>query len=207
MSDGHLPRLPDGLRAFRHRNFRLFYGGYGISLIGTWMQLTAMGWLVWHITHKHEMLGTLWFLSQIPNLILAPFAGALADRYNRRRLVIVTQFFAMMQAALLYLVTVQGEVNTNHLLILALFLGVINSFDMPIRQSFISELVGRDDLPNAIAFNSFCFNMARVIGPPMAGFLMDGIAPDAEGVTAGFSAGGSNGRTRTFRESGFSRRA
>ncbi len=163
------------LRAFRHRNFRLFFGGQLISVTGTWMQTIAQYWLVYRLTHSSVALGLIGFSSQIPVFLLAPVGGAVADRYSRHRIVVATQMLAMVQAAILAALTLTGHVRIFHIFVLAFFLGVINSFDMPARQAFVVEMVGKEDLINAIALNSSMFNGARIIGPAVAGVLVSAI--------------------------------
>lgn len=163
---------PGFLRALRHRNFRHFFGGQAISLIGTWIQNTALSWLVWRTTHSATGLALVAFASQIPNLLLAPVAGALADRYSRHRMVIVTQLFLMAQALGLAACVLSGRHDFELLIVFALILGTCVSFDIPARQSLVIELAGRDDLANAIALNSLLFNGARAIGPAIAGPLL-----------------------------------
>jgi MFS family permease len=160
-------------RALHHRNYRLFFGGQGISLIGTWMQQIAMSWLVYDLTHSAFLLGFVGFLGQIPSLLLSPFAGVLSDRWNRHRIVICTQSLAMLQAFVLALLTLTGAIAIWHIIILALFLGFINAFDMPTRQAFVVEMVETgEDLGNAIALNSLLFNGARLLGPSIGGILI-----------------------------------
>ena len=166
-------------KSLKHRNFRLFFLGQIISVTGTWLQLTAMPWLVYHITSSTILLGLVGFLSQIPILLIAPFAGAVADRYNRRKILIITQSLAMAQAITLGLLTVSGKVQIWHIFILAVFIGFVNAFDMPTRQIFLHEMVGKEDLTNAITLNSFIFNGARLVGPAIAGIL---IASFGEGL-------------------------
>src|SRR3989339_2004243 len=166
-------------KSLKHRNFRLFFLGQIISVTGTWLQLTAMPWLVYHITSSSLLLGLVGFLSQIPILILAPYAGAVADRYNRKKILIITQTLAMIQAIILGVLTISGKLHIWHIIVLAVFVGIVNAFDMPTRQSFIHEMVGKEDLTNAIALNSFMFNGARFIGPAIAGIL---IASFGEGL-------------------------
>lgn len=169
-------RLRLALRALRHRNFRLFTAGQTISVIGTWMQQVAVSWLVYRLTGSAFYLGLVGFLSQAPAFVLAPFAGALADRVNKHRLVIVTQAGAMVQAALLALLVMSGTVEIWHILALMTLLGAIIGFDTPSRQAFLLEMVGdRADLPNAIALNSSMFNLARLIGPAIAGVAIAAI--------------------------------
>jgi len=160
-------------RALRHRNYRLFFMGQSISLIGTWMQQIAMSWLVYRLTGSAFMLGIIGFLGQIPTLVLSPFAGVIADRHNRRRIVIITQALAMLQALVLAIFVLTGLIQVWHLIALSIFLGLVNSFDMPVRQAFTVEMLeDRDDLGNAIALNSSLFNMARLVGPSLAGVLI-----------------------------------
>jgi MFS family permease len=171
-----VPELP----ALRSRNFRLFVAGQTVSLVGTWIQQIAMSWLVYRLTGSTVVLGLLGFLTQFPSLAIAPFAGVLADRVNRYRVVMVTQTIAMLQALTLALLVLTGRVNIAALLALSALLGIVNGFDVPIRQSFLVEMVeNKDDLPNAIALNSATFNAARLVGPALAGAL---IALVGEGV-------------------------
>jgi MFS family permease len=168
---------PKGLRlifrALAHRNYRLFFGGQGISLIGTWMQQIAMSWLVYRLTNSVFLLGLIGFSSQISSLFFSPFAGVLSDRWNRHRILVVTQSLAMIQAFILASLTLMGVVAVHHLIILSIFLGLVNAFDMPTRQAFVVEMVEkREDLGNAIALNSFLFNGARLVGPSVAGILI-----------------------------------
>lgn len=161
------------LRALRSRNYRLFVTGQSISLVGTWMQQVAMSWLVYRLTGSAFLLGVVGFTSQIPAFILSPVAGVLADRWNRRRLLIITQALAMLQAALLAGAVLAGVIQVWHIVVLSMFLGIVNAFDIPIRQSFVVEMVAhREDLGNAIALNSSMVNGARLIGPTIAGLLV-----------------------------------
>lgn len=161
------------LRAFKHRNYRLFFSGQGISLIGTWMQQIALGWLVYRLTDSAFLLGVVSFSSQIPTFLLASFAGVLADRYDKHKIIIVTQIFAMIQASILAFLTLTETIQVIHVISLAVFVGIINAFDMPTRQTFIVDLVeDKNDLPNAIALNSSMFNAARLIGPTVAGIVI-----------------------------------
>jgi MFS family permease len=169
--------LPDiinqTLRALRYRNYRLFFGGQSISLIGTWMQQVALGWLVYRLTDSAFLLGLVGFSSQIPTFILASFAGVFADRYNKHKIIIATQTLAMIQAFILAFLTLSSSIQIWQILLLSLFSGLINAFDMPTRQSFVIDMVeDRNDLPNAIALNSSMFNAARLIGPTIAGFVI-----------------------------------
>lgn len=173
-------RIQFALRALRHRNFRLFTSGQSLSLIGTWMQQVAVGWLVYRLTESAFLLGLVGFVSQGPGFVLAPFAGELADRYNKHRIVIVTQAVMMLQALLLGTLVVTGHITIGWILVLMGVLGAASGFDIPARQSFLIEMVGdREDLPNAIALNSSIFNAARLIGPALAGFA---IAAVGEGM-------------------------
>ncbi len=168
------------LRALRSRNYRLFVAGQSVSLVGTWMQQVAMSWLVYRLTGSAFLLGVVGFSSQIPTFLLAPVAGVLADRCNRRRLLIITQALAMLQAAVLAAAVLSGVVQVWHIVVLSLLLGVVNAFDIPIRQAFVVDMISqREDLGNAIALNSSMVNGARLIGPAIAGLL---VASVGEGV-------------------------
>jgi MFS family permease len=172
--------LNQTLRALKHRNYRLFFSGQGISLIGTWMQQIARGWLVYRLTDSAFLLGLVGFASQIPTFLLASFAGVMADRYNKHKIIIATQSLAMLEASILTVLTLTNVIHVWHIIALSFFSGLINAFDMPTRQSFVIEMVDdKKDLPNAIALNSSMFNAARLIGPTVAGFL---IASFGEGV-------------------------
>ncbi|HEY7427624.1 MAG TPA: MFS transporter [Gemmataceae bacterium] len=161
------------LRSLAHRNYRLYFVGQGTSLIGTWMQQVAMSWLVFQMTQSSFQLSVVLFAGQIPALFLSPMAGALADRWDRHRVLLLTQTLAMMQAFLLALLTWTGRIDVWQLILLSLFLGIVNTFDMTTRQAFLSELVTRRaDLGNAIALNSFTVNGARLLGPTLAGILL-----------------------------------
>jgi MFS family permease len=165
--------------ALRHRNYRLFFGGQGISLIGTWMQRIAMWWLVYRLSNSPFLLGVVGFTGQIPIFLLTPFAGVLADRMNRQRVLVVTQTLAMIQAFILALLVLAGAIAIWHIISLSIFLGVIDAFDMPVRQSFMVEIVQTNDLGNAIALNSSIVNCAQLLGPSIAGIL---IASMGEGM-------------------------
>ena len=167
-----LPKWATTLRALRHRNFQLFFSGQLISLIGTWMQTVAQAWLVYRMTKSALLLGSVGFASQIPVFLVAPLGGITADRMNRQRLVIATQTASMILAGILAWLTLSGRVQVWHIFVLAALLGVVNSFDIPGRQSFLVDMVGKEDLMNAIALNSSMFNGARVIGPAIAGILV-----------------------------------
>lgn len=168
------------LRALHSRNYRLFVAGQSVSLVGTWMQQVAMSWLVYRLTGSAFLLGVVGFTSQIPTFLFAPVAGVLADRWNRRYLLMVTQALAMLQAALLAAAVFSGTIQVWHIVALSLLLGIVNAFDIPVRQSFVVEMVSRrEDLGNAIALNSSMVNGARLIGPTIAGIL---VASVGEGV-------------------------
>lgn len=168
------------LRALRSRNYRLFVAGQSVSLVGTWMQQVAMSWLVYRLTGSAMLLGVVGFTSQIPTIIISPVAGVLADRWDRRRLLIATQTLAMLQAVFLAVVVLTGVVQVWQIILLSLVLGVVNACDIPIRQSFVVEMVEyREDLGNAIALNSSMVNGARLVGPSIAGLL---VASVGEGV-------------------------
>src|SRR4051812_23068016 len=161
------------LRALGHRNYKLFFSGQSISLIGTWMTRIATSWLVYRLTGSALLLGVVGFAGQIPSFLLAPFAGVLVDRWNRHRLLVITQVLAMLQSAGLAVLTLAGIINIWHVLALSLFQGVINAFDMPGRQAFMIEMVERrEDLPNAIALNSSMVNAARLVGPSIGGVII-----------------------------------
>jgi len=167
-----LPKWATTLRALRHRNFQLFFSGQLISLIGTWMQTVAQAWLVYRLTKSALLLGSVGFASQIPVFLIAPFGGITADRVNRQRLVIATQTAALILAGILAALCLSGRVQVWHIFVLAGMLGVVNAFDIPGRQAFLVDMVGKEDLMNAIALNSSMFNGARVIGPAIAGVLV-----------------------------------
>lgn len=164
--------LPATLRALRHRNFQLFFSGQMISLIGTWMQSIAEAWLVYRLTRSSLLLGVAGFMSQFPVFLVAPLGGIVADRNNRQRVVIATQAASMTLALMLATLTLTGLVRVWQIFTLGALLGVVNAFDIPARQSFLVDMVGKDDLMNAIALNSSMFNAARIIGPAIAGILV-----------------------------------
>jgi len=168
------PFLKEMLRAFRNRNYRLFFAGQGISLIGTWMQQIAMGWYVYRLTNSSFLLGLVAFSANIPSFFLTPVAGVLADRYNRHKMLLITQSMAMLQASTLAFLVLKHNPTITHIICLCLCLGTINAFDAPFRQAFVSDLIeNRNDLGNAIALNSAMFNSARLIGPSIAGLLIN----------------------------------
>src|ERR1700757_3201521 len=165
-------RLKSSLRALRNRNYRFFIAGQLTSLVGTWMQTVAQSWLVYRLTGSATLLGLVGFASQFPILVLAPIAGAVADTYPRRRSMLAIQTSAMLLAFPLAALTLLNRIQVWHIVVLAILLGVVNAFDVPVRQSFIAEMVDREDLINAIALNSSITNGARVIGPAVAGVLV-----------------------------------
>ena len=183
-----LTRLNLIFRAFHSRNYRLFFGGQGISLIGTWLTQIATSWLVYRLTNSALLLGVVGFASQIPTFLLTSFAGVLVDRWNRHRILIITQTLSMIQSLTLAVLTLTGVITVLHIIVLCVFQGLINAFDVPARQSFVVEMVEKkEDLANAIALNSSMFNAARLLGPSIAGvliasvgegmcFLLDGIS-------------------------------
>ena len=158
--------------AMRHRNFQLYFGGQLVSNIGTWMQIIAQGWVVYQISRSELSLGLVAFASAIPVLVISPWGGVVVDRVSRRKLLILTQSGAMLLAFILATLMFQNAVQEWHVVVLAALLGVVNAFDAPARQAFVPEMVGKEDLPNAIALNSMMFNSARVIGPAVAGLVL-----------------------------------
>jgi MFS family permease len=176
------------LRALRHRNYRLFFGGQTVSLIGSWITRVATSWLVYRLTGSELLLGVVAFAGQIPLLVLAPFGGVLGDRWDRRRILVVTQVLSALQSLALAVLVFTNEITVAYLIGLQVVQGIINAFDTPARQAFVVEMVDEPgDLPNAIALNSSMFNASRIIGPTIAGiliaavgeawcFLLDGIS-------------------------------
>jgi MFS family permease len=181
-------KLGFALRALRHRNYRLFFGGQSLSLIGTWMTQVASSWLVYRLTSSALLLGLVSFSGQIPALLLTPFAGVWVDRWDRRMVLKVTQVLAMLESPALAVMVFSGHENIWYILALTMFQGAVNAFDIPARQTFVVEMIeDRADLPNAIALNSSMMNGARLVGPSIAGaiiaiagegycFLIDGIS-------------------------------
>jgi len=179
-----IPNLP----AFKSRNYRLFFAGQGLSLVGSWMTQVAAIWLVYKLSTSPWLLGIVGFASQIPSVVFLPIAGVFVERWNRHRVIITTQVLSMIQSLTLAILTLTGVINIWHLILLSLFQGTVGAFDAPARQAFISEIVEkREDLGNAIALNSAMFNGARLIGPGIAGivvatvgagycFLIDGLS-------------------------------
>lgn len=165
-------RWPEGMRALRHRNFRLFWSGQLVSLIGTWMQGVAQGWLVLELTNDPLALGLVAAAQFTPVIVFGLFAGVLADAVSKRAALIVTQVAAMVLALVLGLLVLFGLVEVWHVFVLAVLLGLVNAVDMPVRQAFSVEMVGREDIANAVALNSAVFNGTRIIGPAIAGLLI-----------------------------------
>ena len=167
-------------RALKHRNYRLFFIGQGISLVGTWMQQVAVSWLVYRMTNSPFLLGLVGFVGMIPTFVCTPLAGVFADRHNRRNMLLVTQALSMFQAMVLAFLVLSHQVQVWHIIVLSAFIGIVNSFDIPIRQAFTVEMIeNREDLGNTIALNSSAFNVARLVGPSLAGLL---IASVGEGI-------------------------
>lgn len=174
--------LKVALRALRHRNYRIFFVGQGISLTGTWMQRTALAWLVYRMTGSKTLLGVVAFASMFPMFVLAPLAGVLSDRVERRPILILTQSLAMLQAFVLAALVMTHTIQVWHIVALGVFMGLTVAFDMPTRQAFVVEMVnGRQDLGNAIALNSLLFNSARFVGPALAGVLIKVLATSGRG--------------------------
>lgn len=160
-------------RALQHRNFRLFFMGQSISLLGTWMQMTAVAWLVWRLEHNAFLLGLAGFAARIPAFVMAPLAGVLVDRWNRHRLVIIAQVLAMVQALMLAGLMFLGHITIWQIILLSLMLGFINALDMPARQAFLIQMLDRrEDLTSAISLNSSIVNGARLLGPALAGVII-----------------------------------
>lgn len=173
-------RFAHAIRALRHPAYRRFFIAQSCSLVGTWIQLVGLSWLVWRLAHSAVWLGWTGFAAQIPILLLAPFAGVWADRFDRRRLLMLTQTLSCLQSLLLAALVLGGSARPWHCVALAGLLGCINAFDTPTRQSFTLQMVGeRADLPSAIAMNSFMFNLARLLGPSLAGFLISAFSETA----------------------------
>jgi len=168
------------VRALKYRNYKLFFSGQLISLIGTWMQSIAMGWLVYRLTDSAFMLGLIGFVSQIPTFFISPFAGVMLDRWNKHRIIVITQTLAMIQALILASLVLSHSIQIWQIILLNIFMGMVNGFDIPARQSFVVEMIeDRSDLGNAIALNSSMFNAARLVGPSIAGII---IALFGEGI-------------------------
>jgi len=165
-------RIRDSVRALRHRNYRIYFFAMLVSFTGTWMQSMAQGWLVYRLTGSAWLLGLVGFVGQVPVFVFAPVGGVLADRHSRHRIVVLTAGLAMTQALVLAILTLSDRVTVGAVLVLAVTLGVVNAIDLPTRQSFLAELVERPDLMNAIALNSSMINVARVLGPALAGVII-----------------------------------
>jgi len=167
-------RLGLMFRALKYRNYRLFVGGQSLSLIGTWIQMVAVTWLVYKMTNSAFILGIVGFSGQLPLFIIAPFAGVIADRWDKKRMLLITQSLALLQALILAVLVFLNLITIWHLIVLSVFLGIINAFDMPIRQSFVVDMLDnqKQDINNAIALNSSMVNGARLIGPSIAGILI-----------------------------------
>ena len=170
-------RMPRAFAAMRHRNFQLYFIGQLISNAGTWMQIIAQGWLVYQITHSEFALGVVSFASAIPVLLITPFGGVVVDRVPKRALLVITQSAAMLLALALAVLAFTNVIREWHIYVLAALIGIVNAFDAPARQAFVVEMVGKDDMPNAIALNSMMFNSARVIGPGLGGLLLAAFGP------------------------------
>jgi MFS family permease len=167
-------------RSLHYRNFRIFFAGQSVSLIGTWIQQIATPWLVYHVTGSIVLLGVVSFAGQIPTFLLAPFAGVMTDRWNRYRILLITQTLSMVQALLLALLFFTGSIEIWQIIVLSVLLGCVNAFDTPARQSFFIQMIEKkEDLGNAIALNSTMVNAARLLGPTIAGIL---IAFTLEGI-------------------------
>lgn len=165
-------RLRTTLRALANRNYRLFFLGQLISVSGTWMQSVAQSWLVYRLTDSAVWLGVVSFISLLPVFVLAPLGGALADHYSRHRIILLTQICSLLLALTLALLTLSARIELTHVIVLAALLGIVNAADIPARQSFVPQLVEREQLLNAIALNSSMFNAARIIGPSLAGVVI-----------------------------------
>jgi len=166
-------------RAFRSRNYRLYFGGQSVSLIGTWMQKTAVSWVVYALTHSTLMLGVSLFASQFPSFLLTLIGGVVSDRYDRYKVLLITQVASMIQAALLFILIWFNHYSVWEILGLSVLLGIINAFDVPARQSLVYEMVSdKDDLPNALALNSSMVNLSRLIGPAIAGIVLEKLGDD-----------------------------
>jgi MFS family permease len=159
-------------RIFANTNYSLYFGGQLVSFVGTWMQQVALAWYTYELTRSPFLLAVVGVSAQLPSLIVMPFAGVMADRMNRHKIIVTTQTLAMIQASILAYLTLTQQVAVPHLIALGVFAGIINSFDMPARSAFVINLVSKDDLPAAVAMNSSLMNITRLIGPAMAGFIV-----------------------------------
>lgn|SRR5574344_219141 len=180
MKNEILEKIKLTFRALKHRNYKLFFYGQCISLTGTWIQQIALNWLIYRLTHSAFLMGTVVFVSTLPSLILSPYLGVIIDRVNKYKALILMQVLFMLGAGALGILTVTGVVKVWHVMVLGAIVGIINAFDMPLRQAFVVNLVDNtEDLGNAISLNSSVFNLARLIGPAVAGVL---IASVGEGL-------------------------
>ena len=199
---GRMTTMQRGMSAFRHRNYRLFFVGQAISLVGTWMQQVAQSWLVLVLTHDPLWLGVVAAAQFIPVMIFGLFAGVLADNLPKRQTLLVTQAIKMCLSVILAIIAVTGYASIPLLILLALIIGTVNSVDMPVRQAFAVEMVGREDIGNAVALNSAMFNGARVIGPAIAGLTIargrgrGGLRVDAVELPGGHRRPGADARER-----------
>ena len=160
-------------RAFRYRNYRLFFGGQVVSLVGSWITMTATSWLVYRLTNSAFLLGVVGFASQVPAFLLTPFAGIYVDRWNRHRLLVGTQVASMLIAFVLAALTLSSTISIRWLIVVSVCAGIVNAFDLPVRQAFVVLLIeDKRDLGNAIALNSSMFNAARLVGPSIAGAII-----------------------------------
>lgn len=164
--------LASSFRALRHRNYRLIFTGQLVSMVGTWMQTVAQGWLVYRLSHRPELLGLVALAALGPAFFLGVLGGALADRVDPRRIALVTQSLLLAQAATLGYLTLTHRVSIAHVLALAMVMGVVNAFDMPASQVLVARSVPKEDLPNAIALNSSIFHGSRILGPSLAGLVV-----------------------------------
>jgi len=170
-------RLPKTFAAMRHRNFRLYVSGQLISGIGTWMQIIAQGWLVYDLSKSELALGIVGFASALPALLITPWGGVVVDNVPLRKLMVITQTGSMLLAFILSILALTGTVEVWHVITLAVVLGILNAFDGPARQAFVVQMVGREDMSNAIALNSMAFNGSRIIGPSVGGILLATVGP------------------------------
>ncbi|WP_158990714.1 MFS transporter [Mucilaginibacter sp. L196] len=167
-------------RAFKSRNYRLYFSGQSVSLIGTWMQKTAVSWVIYTLTHSTLMLGVTLFASQFPSFLFSLYGGVVSDRYNRYKVLLTTQVLSLVQAVLLAVLILLKHYEVWEILSLSVFLGIINAFDVPARQSLVYEMIDdKDDLPNALALNSSMVNLSRLIGPGIAGIILEKVGDGA----------------------------
>ncbi|MFH1833168.1 MAG: MFS transporter [Candidatus Levyibacteriota bacterium] len=170
--EGWVKKIFSAFPAFKHRNYKLYFTGQFISLVGTWLQMVAQAWLVLQLTHSAFLIGLVSALGSIPILIFSLFGGVIVDRFSKKKIIMVTQFLQMILAFILGLLTILGIINIYEIFVLAFALGVVIAIDMPARQAFAVEMVGKEDLSSAIALNSGIFNSARIIGPALAGIAI-----------------------------------